>query len=170
MTSERESRIIKMLEALRPWAPAIGLLLFAVIITGLMIYLAGQETLDQRDVLLFQSLALLTGLYGSYLVGVRSAKSAAEEMVKPHAKSAFRRVLSLYQGLSRVAQAIEQEQDNSSETRDKSLDLIQAIVIEQIATADYALEDWRDLIPDAVEEVERRLKAGEPIGVEVDDE
>lgn len=32
------------------------------------------------------------------------------------------------------------------------------MVTEQIATADDALEDWRDLIPDDVEEIMERIK------------
>ena len=34
---------------------------------------------------------------------------------------------------------------------------IEVIVIEQLATADDALEDWRDIVPEEVDELSRKL-------------
>ena len=39
-----------------------------------------------------------------------------------------------------------------------ALDVIEAIVLEQIPTGADALEDWRDIVPDDVADVERRLR------------
>jgi hypothetical protein len=44
--------------------------------------------------------------------------------------------------------------------------MLEAIVAEQIWTATDALEDWRDLIPEDVEEVERRIAARQVGGIE----
>ncbi len=40
---------------------------------------------------------------------------------------------------------------------DYRLDLVQALVNEQIRTGRDAMEDWRDIIPEEVEQVERRM-------------
>ena len=37
------------------------------------------------------------------------------------------------------------------------LTVLQAIVTEQISTADDAMEDWADIVPDEVNELRRRL-------------
>ena len=70
-------------------------------------------------------------------------------MVEPHARSAFRRLISLYQSLSRVATIIEEE-GNGDATK---IEIVKAIVIEQIATANDALADWHDIVPESVEEL-----------------
>jgi len=36
---------------------------------------------------------------------------------------------------------------------------IEAIIAEQLVTADDALEDWRDIVPEDVKELEQRLAA-----------
>ena len=75
------------------------------------------------------------------------------EVIKPHARSAFRRVTALYQSLYRLSNRIE---ELNRENPDNRLELIQALVHEQIATGQDAMEDWRDIVPEDVEEIERR--------------
>ena len=108
--------------------------------------------------MLLRGFAFIVGLTGSYLFGRQYAKNAAKEIVKPYARSAFRRLLSLYQSLSRVATEIKNyritEECKSAET---TFARLEAIVVEQLATADHALEDWRDIVPEDVAELEARL-------------
>lgn len=40
---------------------------------------------------------------------------------------------------------------------DHRLELVQALVNEQVRTGQDAMEDWRDIIPEEVEQVERRM-------------
>ena len=75
------------------------------------------------------------------------------ELISPHARSAFRRVTALYNSLYRLSTRIERL---NSDKPDNRLDLIQALVDEQIATGQDAIEDWRDIVPEEVEEIERR--------------
>jgi hypothetical protein len=79
------------------------------------------------------------------------------DLIKPHARSAFRRIFSLYHSLSRMAVSISKVKESEFSKENDVLRTIQAIVIEQIATADDALEDWRDIIPEDVKEVEKRM-------------
>lgn len=114
---------------------------------------------------LLQALSLLAGFAGSYLFGMISARDTAQDIIKPHARSAFRRVLYLYTSLSRLARAIDRARASGAEAGSTftHLDTLQAIVFEQIATAGDSLEDWRDIVPEDVAEVEGRLRRGEPL-------
>ncbi len=120
---------------------------------------ATYRNLTGLENVLLQVFSLGIGLIGSYVLGRESACNAAREIIKPHARSAFRRLLSLYRSLSRLAAAIEgaRQTGNSDPTTSFILDKLEGIVVEQIATADDALEDWRDIVPEDVEELHARL-------------
>ena len=107
---------------------------------------------------LFQVLISGTGLLGSYIFGRSSARAGALDVVRPHARAAFRRVAGLYNGLYRLSETIENLKEAGPDHR---LDLIQALVHEHIATGQDAIEDWRDIVPDEVEEIERRSAPNE---------
>ena len=107
---------------------------------------------------LFQILISVTGLLGSYIFGRNSARAGAIEVIKPHARAAFRRVAALYIGLYRLSVKIEELKDEGPDHR---LDLIQALVNEHIATGQDAIEDWRDIVPEEVAEIERRSAQNE---------
>ncbi len=116
----------------------------------IFIVISSMRSLSTLENTLLQVLSLGLGLTGSFVVGRDDSKENAQDMIKPHAKSAFRRVLSLYNSLSRLASAIEQQKQSLIGNDDgiHSLEKLQGIVIEQISTADDALEDWKDILPD----------------------
>ena len=134
------------------------LVIMAFLVTGFSVYIASQRELTGLENTLLQSFALLFGLGGSFLFGQKSMRDAAREIIKPHARSAFRRLISLYESLSRVALEIENSKNNKESNSEKiALAKLEAIVIEQLATADDALEDWIDIVPDEVTELRKRL-------------
>ncbi len=135
---------MRFLERLVPFS----LVIASVIIASLFAYLATVRTLTGLENILFQVFALGTGLTGSFIFGRQSARTAAREMIEPHARSAFRRLISLYDGLSRMAKTITGTEDD-----EVKLKIIEAIVVDQISTADDALADWRDVVPEAVAEI-----------------
>lgn len=131
----------------------------AIIIAVIFVVVAAYRDLTALENVLLQVFSLGLGLIGSYVLGRESARDAAREMVKPHARSAFRRLLSLYRSLSRLAYAIQimrSDGDIHPETT-RVLDKLEGIVVEQIATADDALEDWRDIVPEDVAELRAQL-------------
>lgn len=140
------------------------LILLALAIASLFVYIATQRELTTLENVLLQIFTLASGTYGSYVLGKESAKEAAKELVKPHARSAFRRLISLYRSLSRLAETIQLSKANGSENNNLVLDKLEYIVIEQIATADDALEDWRDIVPEDVEELRGKLLASQKLG------
>ena len=87
------------------------------------------------------------------MVGKNAALEAARSLIRPHALSAFRRVYNLYDSLYRLSVRIEELKERGPDYR---LDLVQALVDEQFTTGRDALEDWRDIVPEEVEEIERR--------------
>lgn len=109
---------------------------------------------------LLQITSLGLGLWGSYLMGKESAKEAARDLIKPHARSAFRRLISLYKSLSRLAYAIQTSRDSVAGNVQAIavLDRLEAMVTEQIGTADDALEDWNDLVPDEISTLKTQLQ------------
>jgi tryptophan-rich sensory protein len=83
------------------------LLLLCLGISVFFVWEASDRTITSVEGILFQVFALATGLIGSFIFGRQSARAAAREMIKPHARSAFRRLTSLYVGLSDIARVIE---------------------------------------------------------------
>ena len=141
---------------LERWLPTV-LILAAIAVAGFSAYIATQRTLSSLEGTLLQSFALIVGLVGSFIFGRRSATDAAKEIIKPHARSAFRRLMSLYESLSRVANEVAASQ-SAGVNNEVALARLEAIVIEQLATADDALEDWSDIVPEDVAEL--RIKLG----------
>lgn len=112
-------------------------------------YVATQRSLTGMEAYGFQTFALLAGLGGSYIFGRQAT------ITGPHARSAFRRLASLYGSMGRVADIIATEEPKDDATKMK---IIEAIVTEQITTLDDALSDWQDIVPEPVEELRQELR------------
>lgn len=124
------------------------LLLFSIGISIILAYTATQRTLSGLESMLWQIFVFAGGLAGSFIFGRQSAREAAREMIKPHARSAFRRLLSLYQSLRRAANAIESaQQADSDEDHKVAFAKLEIIVIEQLAATDDALEEQPQMMP-----------------------
>ena len=136
------------------------LILFSIGISIILAYTATQRTLSGLESALWQIFVFAGGLAGSFIFGRQSAREAAREMIKPHARSAFRRLLSLYQSLSRAATTIESAQISDSHENDQvALARLEEIISEQLSTADDALEDWNDIVPEDVKELKQKLQS-----------
>ena len=73
----------------------------------LMIIVASQREVSAVESILFQVVILGTGLSGSFLFGRSSAADTARDVIRPHARSAFRRVLSMYKSMYGLSVRIE---------------------------------------------------------------
>lgn len=121
---------------------------------GFFVYAATTRPLTNLESVLLQLFTLVTALIGSFFFGRQSARETAGDIIRPHARSAFRRLVSLYRSLSRVAYIIESSQ-NSESPKDCQVIFVklEVIVGEQLVAADDALKDWRDIVPEDVEEL-----------------
>ena len=133
---------------------ATGLIVMAIMIMILFAYISTQRTLTGIEASILQIVALLASLGGSYIFGRSASKESIKEKIGMQARAAFRRLISLYGSISRVAIIIESKEHDD----DSKLNIIRAIVDEQIETVDDALEDWRDLVPESVEEMKEKLR------------
>lgn len=149
---------------------ALGIIVAAVVLQALTVTLGTQDDPDPLAWITLQTVTFGLGLVGSYIIGKSSAREAAREIVRPHARSAFRRAMSLYRALHRQRDALgEMYAGLQREAREDAsgtpvVDLAaarwaiigaQGLVLEQISTAGDALEDWRDLVPEEVANFER---------------
>jgi hypothetical protein len=143
----------------------------SVVVSLIFIVISTYRQLTGLESTLLQIFSLGLGLIGSFIIGREGTKKAAEDMIKPHAKSAFRRVLSLYNSLSRLATVIEyqKEQMPGNKVALHSLQMLQGIVIEQLATADDALEDWKDILPEELNKLGVNSKRELTIGANEDE-
>ena len=94
--------------------------------------------------------ALVGGIAGSFL--------ASRSAFRGHARSAFRRLLSMYDGLGEIAKASVCE---TPEEHESALARIGAIASVHYGTALDALEDWSDLAPQQVSELRESLSRRE---------
>lgn len=156
---EKNSKVKRTKANSRGWIALITpyiLVTSSLVVAVVFVIIASGRQLTSLEGALLQAFTLGAGIMGSFVFGKQFAREAAKELIKPHARSAFRRLLSLYRSLSRLGTTIEAEKHKSSTSSGETnriLDKLEAIVIEQIATADDALEDWRDLVPEDVEEL-----------------
>lgn len=118
-------------------------------------FVVSERPLTHIETFFLQMLILVAGVAGSAIITHRLSIKASREVIKQHARSAFRRLLRLYESMSRMAVII-----NASELPDDKTKIIkiEEIVRAQIATADDALADWEDLVPELVEELRQDLK------------
>lgn len=137
----------------RTWA--ILFILTSVGMAILFAYIAATRVSTKLESGLLQAFILFTSLTGSFIFSRQSASDAAKALIRPHARSAFRRLLSLYRSLQRVSRAI--ESCTSPAEYPITLATLKAIVGEQLATADDALEDWVDIVPEDVQELREKL-------------
>jgi len=141
----------------------IFLVVLSILVGSMFVFIASTRELTNLENALFQAIALFFGIFGSYILGKESTKSAAKELIKPYARSAFRRLISLYYGLSRLAQLIEntRRSESTEEMLISTLDKIEVMTVDQLSTADDALNDWRDIVPEDVEELYDKIKSNQ---------
>ena len=125
-------------------------------------YVATTRPLSDLESVFLQVFSASTGLIGTFMIGRQSARNAASEVIKPHARSAFRRLMSQFQSLHRMASLIESSQ--SSKTPDQYKEVLarlSEIATTQISSADDALADWEDIVPEDVKELREGLSSGQ---------
>ena len=138
---------------------------------ALTVYVGTRKTPNTFATLLLQAITLVFGTYGAYVFAKASVEDAARALVTPHARSAFRRVRNIYEALGRLLDLIDRQSAAFTlmrksgmpdtldyETVRLTMLMLERIVAEQVNTVDDALEDWRDLVPDEVQQIEEQVR------------
>lgn len=147
------------------------LLLFSIAVSIILAYTATQRTLTGLESVLWQIFVFASGLAGSFIFGRQSAREAAKEIIKPHARGAARYLISLYKSIlrARAAASVELSQNFGSY---EDYYVIRAYLIatftEQLATADDALENWRDILGEGLEDLIEKLREDNPTSEEME--
>ncbi len=139
--------------------PAV-IVLGALGLVSFFVYLTLTRTLTKLEIVLLQFIFLAIGFGVSFWVRQKSVEKAVKEAIKPHARSAFRRLTSLYDSLLRASTVLRTL--NASPSPDDYriiFSKLDAIVTEQLNTTDDALEDWRDIVPEDVDELKQKLQS-----------
>lgn len=141
--------------------PGIVLVAASVSLGALFTYVSSIRNLTSLEGTLMQFMTYGLGLYGSYIQGQDKMHENAKDLIKPHARSAFRRLASLYESLSKLAYAVRDSKVIMAQNQLALLVLerMDGIIDGQISTADDALEDWRDIIPEELQELDSRLRS-----------
>ncbi len=141
---------------------SVGIILIILGILGIagLVFIAATRSMTTLENVFLQVLSLVIGIGVSLFISRQSAEKTAREIIKPHARSAFRRLVSLYQSLSRASAIISLEPESETEgDLQMILAKLDAIITEQLDMADDALEDWRDIVPEDVEELKQNLES-----------
>lgn len=148
-----------------------GLLIFVAIdVSALVVYTTTTRALTAVESILWQVFVLTAGLAGSFIFGQQSAKEAGKEILKPHARNAVRHLISLFKSISRAGAVIDSSQKFESI---QDYHVIRAyligVITEQLATADDAVENWRDILGEELEDLIERLQEERITPEEVED-
>lgn len=150
---------MKLLERFGP----IILVLVSLGIACLFGYVATTRKLTSLESFFWQFLSLLIGLIGSFIFGRRAAQETVREILRSHARPAFRRLLSLHLGLQRQSIAIESLQNTELlEDYRRTLAELTGLVYMQVLTVVDALGDWEDVVPEEAEVLKKKLSADRP--------
>ncbi len=144
-------------------AQRIGFVVIALGILALLIYfvyLTATQSLTNLESVLLQLIFFATGFGVSSWIRQKSLENAVSEAIKPQARSALRRLSSLYASLSRASIELKSLNDTASSEHFRVIFAkLDAIVTEQINTSEDALEDWKDVVTEDVDELKQELQS-----------
>ena len=143
------AKITKNLKWIVPVLICVGILVLST-----LIYMATRTSSGLTSVLLqLFSLVISSGIsiFGGHLLSQRRSQRTG----KPHARSALRRLITLYNNLSRAGYALQSLPKETVEDYRVLLTQLEEIIVEQLFAADDAIEDWADIIPEEVAQFKR---------------
>jgi hypothetical protein len=145
---------------------AVGVFILAVAVSVITVAVAVSSSPNKLAAGLLQSMAFLLSIVAAFIFGRIASRKSAQDALRSHAKSAFRRSLSIYWAFRRLDDKINEQAttlDTIAAQRNGELDpmlvrlamdTIQTQVQEQLGTSSDSLEDWRDIVPEEVKLVE----------------
>ena len=154
------------------WIVLILLGLSTLALLSSSVYVAASRNLSSLESVLLQFIFLAIGCGVSFWVGQQSDKKAAKEILKPHARSAARDLISLYKSISRaraVASIGLPQQLEFHEDYHVIRGVLIATFTEQLVRTDDALENWRDILEEELEDLIQKLREESTTPKELED-
>jgi prolyl-tRNA synthetase len=143
----------------------VGALLALFALLALTIFVTSQKDTNNTETGLWTFILFAIGLGVSFYFGKKSVTEAAADIVRPQARSAARRLVTLGEGIGAFKQSLDQhrvaahavsERDEGAvpiEDFDLACDALDIQVRLQTKMVIDALEDWRQFDPDFVNEL-----------------
>lgn len=143
------------------------LALLTVAFASVTVYVGTRTPPNVAATALLQGLTLVLSVLGPYIFARYADSSAATESLKTHARPAFRRTRNIYHALGRydlqVQQSLERLESLAINVKDKpyvDYEHVKSVMLglsyaltELVGTANDALQDWHDLVPDEVDAI-----------------
>jgi hypothetical protein len=143
-----------------------GALLFLIALLVLTIFVTSRKSTTNGESALWTFILFAIGLVATYYFGRKSVSEAAADLVRPQARSAGRRIVTLGKGIGFFRAAMREQHSAATSTAAEndgkvpiaSIDLAYATlelqIEQQLLTVIDALEDWREFDP----EIENELR------------
>jgi hypothetical protein len=136
--------------------PGVLLLLIGAALAVITVMVAVHSPPNALASGLLQAFTFIVALIGAYIFAKPVAEAAAKDVIKAHARSAFRRQVGLYRGLGRLIDEIDLQFTETADDNTKlKLKILRAMIVEQVGMSGDALSDWRDLVPEEVAQIEQ---------------
>jgi hypothetical protein len=142
--------------------PGILVILAAVALAVVTVVVGVHKPPNALATGLLQAFTFILTTLGAYIFARPAAESAAQDVIRSHARSAFRRQTGLYMGLGRLIDEIDSQMvEEADEKVQLKLKILRAMIVEQVGMSGDALADWRDLVPDEVAKLEHPTTGNE---------
>jgi hypothetical protein len=151
---------------------------FPLLIVGLSAVIIGVVSLMEDPVVgLLEIALLLVGMAASYVYGQQSLPGGD---ARPHARKAYRRMVTLSGSLYALSALVADERevirtataDRGQDHAGSTLRYVEHALGQSVNVVTDAMEDWADVVPDAVEELralaEQRQAEAEKVADEVE--
>jgi hypothetical protein len=138
---------------------------------ALTVLLTSRENVSEYEQGLLQFILFAAGAGLTYFFGALSVKAEAQDLIQRDARKAVRRIVNLASGVQDFAVALKRESDRvlvvaaendglvPGATAQAAFDALAGHIPGQLRTLEDAIEDWRDIVPEQVADLERRAKA-----------
>jgi hypothetical protein len=145
------------------------LILFGLL--ALTIYVTGRDDTTNRESALWTFILWMFSLALSFYFGRVSVKNAAAEIVRPQARGAARRLVTLGQGIVGFSEMVELNRQAAGDLADKNSGVVPLTQVEhsfgvmdlymrgQLQAVAAALEDWREFEPKIVNEILNEMRS-----------
>jgi hypothetical protein len=143
----------------------VGLGIVLVVALVITIYFTTRKSATHVETALWEFISFAIGLGLSYYLGKASIKQAANDVIKPQARSALRRLSGVGSGIATAQQYAQGQAERAMLADDwpaerfvDSLETMSLMLSVQIESLSAAIEDWREFSPELVNELEVKAK------------
>lgn len=138
-----------------------------VILLAITVQITSRDESTNLENGLLQFILFAAGVMFSFYSGRQTVRATTQEVLRPHGTKSVRRLLTLLAGIQTFSVVIDQERIAIEDAADPeantvslaaathSFNVIQSHIPGEIRTVGDALEDWRDVVPEQVDELMR---------------